>query len=310
MTHFTPKDHYATLCVPHSATFSEIKSSYRRLALLHHPDKNGGTANSTEAFKHIQAAWEILGNEEKRLQYDAGLRKERDREAEAVRKKKEREKRTRKAAAARDKAKKAQEQRQKKEKAEHEKRRMQEEQKNKPTALQNAQLRSRHKFWILEQNKRIKDAISAAQKKVEEETTVQNEGKFSGGCCEDSSCLHTQCALMRLLQQSVSKSISRPLTFLLREKNRKSEIEMDRLRKAGLEPIPDIDSFYVDEASQPKMVGCRHRGLVLRDKTLGVACVVCGVVSSSHFEFWRCDDTDGCGLETCGDCMEYLKKFY
>ena len=37
------KCHYEVLELPRTATYDEIKSAYRRLALIHHPDKNGGS---------------------------------------------------------------------------------------------------------------------------------------------------------------------------------------------------------------------------------------------------------------------------
>lgn len=41
------RDYYAILEVSRSATNDVIKASYRRLALLHHPDKNGGAHSAT-----------------------------------------------------------------------------------------------------------------------------------------------------------------------------------------------------------------------------------------------------------------------
>ncbi|KAI2472602.1 DnaJ-domain-containing protein [Annulohypoxylon bovei var. microspora] len=65
-------DLYATLEVEHTATSSEITTSYRRLALIHHPDKNPGNQEAaTEAFQKVQLAYEILSNPEKRSHYDA-----------------------------------------------------------------------------------------------------------------------------------------------------------------------------------------------------------------------------------------------
>lgn len=59
-------DHYQTLGVSKSATQEEIKSAYRKLASKHHPDRGGDTA----AFQQIQAAYEILGDAQKRADYD------------------------------------------------------------------------------------------------------------------------------------------------------------------------------------------------------------------------------------------------
>ncbi len=62
--------HYATLGVAENASQDEIKKAYRRLAGQHHPDKGGDTA----AFQKIQEAYSILGDEQKRLQYDTERR--------------------------------------------------------------------------------------------------------------------------------------------------------------------------------------------------------------------------------------------
>jgi len=59
-------DHYATLGVAKNATQDEIKKAFRRLASQHHPDKGGDTAK----FQEIQAAYDTLGDETKRQQYD------------------------------------------------------------------------------------------------------------------------------------------------------------------------------------------------------------------------------------------------
>jgi DnaJ-class molecular chaperone len=47
-------DYYATLEVSPKATNDEIKASYRRLALLHHPDKNAGSATATSKFQLVR----------------------------------------------------------------------------------------------------------------------------------------------------------------------------------------------------------------------------------------------------------------
>ena len=59
-------DHYATLGVARTASDDEIKQAYRRLASQHHPDKGG----STEKFQAIQAAYAVLGDAQKRAEYD------------------------------------------------------------------------------------------------------------------------------------------------------------------------------------------------------------------------------------------------
>jgi curved DNA-binding protein len=59
-------DHYATLGVPRTATASDIKQAFRRLASQHHPDKGGDTAK----FQAIQAAYATLGDDQKRAEYN------------------------------------------------------------------------------------------------------------------------------------------------------------------------------------------------------------------------------------------------
>ena len=63
-------DYYEILEVTHEATDTEIKKSYRRLAVKYHPDKNPGNKEAEEHFKEISQAYEILGNPEKRQMYD------------------------------------------------------------------------------------------------------------------------------------------------------------------------------------------------------------------------------------------------
>ncbi|EJB16349.1 co-chaperone-curved DNA binding protein A [Helicobacter pylori CPY1962] len=63
------KSLYQTLDVSENANQDEIKKSYRRLARKYHPDLNK-TKEAEEKFKEINAAYEILNDEEKRRQYD------------------------------------------------------------------------------------------------------------------------------------------------------------------------------------------------------------------------------------------------
>ena len=57
---------YNVLGVSETATQDEIKKAYRKLAVEHHPDKGG----SEDKFKTIAQAYDILGDEDKRKQYD------------------------------------------------------------------------------------------------------------------------------------------------------------------------------------------------------------------------------------------------
>lgn len=60
------KDFYKILGVPRNASKDDIKKAYRRLAHQYHPDKGGSEAK----FKEINEAYQILGDEKKRAQYD------------------------------------------------------------------------------------------------------------------------------------------------------------------------------------------------------------------------------------------------
>ncbi len=62
-----PKDYYAILGVARSASADEMKRAYRKLALQHHPDKPTG---DEEKFKDINEAYQVLGDPEKRRQFD------------------------------------------------------------------------------------------------------------------------------------------------------------------------------------------------------------------------------------------------
>ena len=61
------KDYYKTLGVSSTATAKEITSAYRKLAKKHHPDAN---PDGDEVFKEISAAYDVLGDADKRKEYD------------------------------------------------------------------------------------------------------------------------------------------------------------------------------------------------------------------------------------------------
>ena len=65
-----PKNLYAVLGINPDAGQTEIKKAYRNLALQYHPDTNNGKSGNEEKLKEINEAYSILGNEEKRRQYD------------------------------------------------------------------------------------------------------------------------------------------------------------------------------------------------------------------------------------------------
>lgn len=60
-------DHYATLGVARNASADEIKRAFRKLASQHHPDRAGG---DTKKFQEIQAAYDTLGDDQKRAAYN------------------------------------------------------------------------------------------------------------------------------------------------------------------------------------------------------------------------------------------------
>lgn len=67
------KDWYKILGVSKTASVAEIKRAYKKLALQWHPDKNVDNREEAEAkFREIAAAYEVLGDEEKRTRYDRG----------------------------------------------------------------------------------------------------------------------------------------------------------------------------------------------------------------------------------------------
>jgi molecular chaperone DnaJ len=64
------KDYYKVLGVAKNASAAEIKKAYRKLAQQHHPDANPGDTQAEDRFKEISAAYDVLGDEDKRTQYD------------------------------------------------------------------------------------------------------------------------------------------------------------------------------------------------------------------------------------------------
>lgn len=63
-------DYYKVLCVDESASQDEIKKAYRKLSLLHHPDKNQGNPEAEAKFKNINEAYQAIGDEGERKKYD------------------------------------------------------------------------------------------------------------------------------------------------------------------------------------------------------------------------------------------------
>ena len=64
------KGYYEILGVPRKALDKEIRTAYRRLARKYHPDVNPGSKEAQEKFKEVNAAYEVLGDAEKRKKYN------------------------------------------------------------------------------------------------------------------------------------------------------------------------------------------------------------------------------------------------
>lgn len=65
-----PKDYYKILGVTKDASDKDIKKAYRKLAKQYHPDANPNNPGAEARFKEINEAYEVLGDEQKRAQYD------------------------------------------------------------------------------------------------------------------------------------------------------------------------------------------------------------------------------------------------
>jgi DnaJ-class molecular chaperone len=66
------QDPYRELGVARGASADEIRKAFRKLAKKHHPDANQGDAASEEKFKRVSAAFDLLGDPDKRRKFDAG----------------------------------------------------------------------------------------------------------------------------------------------------------------------------------------------------------------------------------------------
>ncbi len=63
-------DHYATLGLASRCTANDIREAYRLLAKLHHPDRHGGSAEAVARTQELNAAYETLGDPDRRREYD------------------------------------------------------------------------------------------------------------------------------------------------------------------------------------------------------------------------------------------------
>jgi molecular chaperone DnaJ len=64
------RDYYEVLGISKSASESEIKKAYRKLAIKYHPDKNPDDASAEDKFKEAAEAYEVLSNAQKKQRYD------------------------------------------------------------------------------------------------------------------------------------------------------------------------------------------------------------------------------------------------
>ncbi|GAB3725850.1 molecular chaperone DnaJ [Luteimonas pelagia] len=64
------RDYYEVLGVARDASAEDLKKAYRRCAMKHHPDRNGGDAGAIEKFKECKEAYEVLSDAGKRRMYD------------------------------------------------------------------------------------------------------------------------------------------------------------------------------------------------------------------------------------------------
>src|ERR1700761_316771 len=64
------RDYYEALGVARSAEAAEIKAAFRKLAMEHHPDRNGGCEQASARFKELNEAYSILSDPDRRAAYD------------------------------------------------------------------------------------------------------------------------------------------------------------------------------------------------------------------------------------------------
>ena len=64
------RDYYEVLGIGRDASEADLKKSYRRLAMQHHPDRNEGDLDSEAKFKEAKEAFEVLNDPRKRAAYD------------------------------------------------------------------------------------------------------------------------------------------------------------------------------------------------------------------------------------------------
>lgn len=65
------KDYYNILGLEHDASQKQVRDAYRRLALLHHPDRNKDNSEAADRMKEINESYAVLSDPQKRREYDA-----------------------------------------------------------------------------------------------------------------------------------------------------------------------------------------------------------------------------------------------
>ena len=70
MKNYIGKDFYKLLGISYDADIEQIKSAYRKLVKIYHPDANKGNKESAEKFKELKEAYEVLISPTKKKQYD------------------------------------------------------------------------------------------------------------------------------------------------------------------------------------------------------------------------------------------------
>ncbi|MCZ8216162.1 MAG: DnaJ domain-containing protein, partial [Cyclobacteriaceae bacterium] len=66
-------DYYQLLGIKQNASSTEIRTAYKKLAMLYHPDRNPGNQEAEELFKLINEAYHVLADPQKRQIYDSGI---------------------------------------------------------------------------------------------------------------------------------------------------------------------------------------------------------------------------------------------
>lgn len=69
-TQVMSKNYYDILGISKTASTDDIKKAYKKLAMKYHPDRNKDDASAEKKFKEINEAYQVLGDAEKKKQYD------------------------------------------------------------------------------------------------------------------------------------------------------------------------------------------------------------------------------------------------